>query len=111
MMVINSVAGSYAEVCLAEFHKVDKVQVLACKIVDRAKCPKEFVKKFFPRELDIIKSLDHPNIVRIHSILERHQRIYIFMQYAENGNLLDHVKRTLGLSEPQSHVWFKQVTC
>ncbi|CAG0920695.1 unnamed protein product [Notodromas monacha] len=101
--------GSYAEVCLAEFHKVDKIQVLACKIVDRSKCPKEFVKKFFPRELEIIKSLDHPNIVRIHSILERHQRIYIFMQYAENGNLLDHVKRTLGLSEPQSHVWFKQL--
>jgi len=55
--------GSYATVITAGFadqsgHGVN----LACKIIDKAKAPSDFVHKFFPRELEILTKLDHPNI-------------------------------------------------
>ncbi len=37
----------------------------AVKIIDRDKAPSDFVSKFLPRELDIIRTLDHPNIVKV----------------------------------------------
>jgi serine kinase len=37
----------------------------AVKIIDRNKAPSDFVSKFLPRELDIIRILDHPNIVKV----------------------------------------------
>lgn len=37
----------------------------AVKIIDRDKAPSDFVSKFLPRELDIIRILDHPNIIKV----------------------------------------------
>jgi serine kinase len=37
----------------------------AVKIIDRDKAPADFVSKFLPRELEIIRTLDHPNIVKV----------------------------------------------
>ncbi len=37
----------------------------AVKIIDRDRAPSDFVSKFLPRELDIIRTLDHPNIVKV----------------------------------------------
>ena len=37
----------------------------AVKIIDRDKAPSDFVSKFLPRELDIIRTLDHSNIVKV----------------------------------------------
>jgi serine kinase len=37
----------------------------AVKIIDRDKAPSDFVSKFLPRELDIIRTLDHPSIVKV----------------------------------------------
>lgn len=49
----------------------------AVKIIDRDKAPADFVAKFLPRELDIIRALDHPNIVKVISRNELHFTIVI----------------------------------
>jgi hypothetical protein len=103
--------GSYGKVRLAEYHrfKGGPTEVLACKIVNKNECPKEFVRKFFPRELDIIVTMDHPNIIRIHSILLREPKIYIFMQHAAHGDMLEYIMKVGALPEGQAQVWFKQL--
>ncbi len=68
---------------------------IAAKIIDRRKAPDDFVNKFLPRELEIYLKINHPSIIKVYEIMEIYQRIYIFMELAEGGDLLDFIKVTL----------------
>lgn len=103
--------GSYAKVYLAEFRSAQgpgKFQ-LACKIIDTRKAPRDFVKKFLPRELDILIKLNHPHIIHLHCIFQRKTKYYVFMRNAEQGDLLEYVSKKGPCSEPQARVWFRQL--
>lgn len=102
--------GSYAKVYLGEFKtdsESDKKYQLACKIVDTTKAPKDFVKKFLPRELEILIKLNHPHVVHVHSIFQRRAKYYIFMRFAENGDLLEFVLKNGSVAENQARVWLR----
>ncbi|KAK9869233.1 hypothetical protein WA026_002984 [Henosepilachna vigintioctopunctata] len=103
--------GSYATVHLADY--VDssgpKKMRLACKIFDKEKAPKDFLEKFFPRELEILTKIENPHIIQVHSILQRGPRVFIFMRYADNGDLLDFIKRNGVIPESQAKIWFRQM--
>lgn len=104
--------GSYAQVFLTEFKTSTsdtKGKALACKVVDISKAPKDFVKKFLPRELDILVRLNHPHIIHIHSIFQKKLKYFIFMRLAENGDLLEFVLKKGPVSEAQSRVWVRQL--
>lgn len=105
--------GSYASVYLAELTGIsdekEKAKTLACKILDISKAPKDFVKKFLPRELDILVRINHPHIIHIHSIFQRKTKYFIFMRNAENGDLLEYVLKKGPISEAQARVWLRQL--
>ncbi|XP_030559446.1 testis-specific serine/threonine-protein kinase 1-like [Drosophila novamexicana] len=102
--------GSYATVINASYTEESGRNInLACKVIDKEKAPLDFVEKFFPREMDILTKLDHPNIIQIHSILQRGPKIFIFMRYAERGDLLTHIKKVGFIEEKQAKIWFYQM--
>jgi len=86
--------GSYAKVKLSELTNASGAKErYACKIICKKKAPKDFITKFMPRELDIIKKLDHDNVIRLKSVFEFESRVFIFMELADNGDLLSYIKR------------------
>jgi len=103
--------GSYAIVHAADFcDGTDRRMRLACKIFDKEKAPRDFLDKFFPRELEILTKIENPHIIEVHSILQRGPRVFIFMRFADNGDLLDFVKRNGAVPEAQCQLWFRQMT-
>lgn len=102
--------GNYGTVIIAHNNENDNRPArLACKILDKAKEESKIVKKFFPRELEILPKLQHPNIIQIESICEHGTKILIFMRYAEKGDLASHLDKSGPIDEMQSKFWFYQM--
>ncbi|CAK9826788.1 Testis-specific serine/threonine-protein kinase 1 [Anthophora retusa] len=105
--------GAYAKVYLAEYKpesEPEKNSTLACKVINTLEAPKDFVRKFLPRELDILVKLNHPHVVHVHSIFQRRAKYFIFMRYAENGDLLEFILKHGAAAEGQARVWFRQLS-
>ena len=48
------------------------------------------------REIDIHKMLNHPNIVRLHEVIDddADDKVYLIMEYAVNGRIMQHSLET-----------------
>ena len=97
--------GSFSRVFKAKYKGKD----IACKVIDLDKTSSDYRNKFLPRELYTLKKLHHPNIVCIYDILTFGVFIYIFMDLADGGDILEHLKANGPISEEKAKTWFKQV--
>ncbi|XP_062890815.1 testis-specific serine/threonine-protein kinase 3-like [Mobula hypostoma] len=83
---------------------------VAIKIINQRTAPKDFIQKFLPRELQIVKHLDHKNIIKVHEICETDDgHIYIVMELAEGGDILEHIRREGPLPESLAKTLFRQL--
>jgi testis-specific serine kinase len=69
---------------------------VAIKIIDRKRAPEDFLNKFLPREQEIYDTLNHPNIIKKFNNFEISHKVFIVMEIAEGGDLLDFIKVTFG---------------
>eukprot|EP00920_Eleutheroschizon_duboscqi_P036861 GHVT01088497.1.p1 GENE.GHVT01088497.1~~GHVT01088497.1.p1 ORF type:complete len:625 (+),score=71.35 GHVT01088497.1:616-2490(+) len=76
--------GTWGEV-KAVYHRLTGAKRAAKKI------PKFYVEDVerFRQEITIMKSLDHPNIVRLHEAFEDDMDIYLVMEFCAGGELFD----------------------
>lgn len=98
--------GTYSKVCLALDKKGRKY---ACKIINKKSSGCNFMKKFLPRELCILYSINHTHIVRIYNVLELNKAVYIFMDYCKNGDLLEYLRNRAPLEEKETSTFFRQI--
>lgn len=87
-------------------------KVRACKLGSVSMAVKIISKKqnkhFTEREVDIMSTLHHENIIQIHEVVETSSDICIVMELAENGDLLDKVMNT-GLSTEEVKKAFSEL--
>ncbi|XP_065171466.1 testis-specific serine/threonine-protein kinase 3-like isoform X2 [Atheta coriaria] len=100
-------SGSYATVRMAhsELHGGN----VAIKIVSKYTAPEDYLKKFLPREIEVVKGLKHPNLIRFLQAIETTHRVYIVMEYADNGSLLDIIRKESYIPEGRARRWFRQL--
>lgn len=96
------------------FYKTDEEnenpsKALACKVADSNKMPKTVFTKFFKRELEMLAKINHPNIINIHSVLQLSHKYFIFMRYAEMGDLGNYLSCKGYLKEKQARAWTRQL--
>lgn len=101
-------SGIYGDVRAA--HRISNPNTcLAVKVVNTSKAPPEFITKFFPRELKILKVLNHPNIIKVLEVLKMEHYTYIVMERAVDGDLLEHVMKNGPMSNWKARHIFGQV--
>lgn len=79
--------GSYGEVRHAKYISEENELKLVVKIIDTKQTSKDYVNKFLPRELDVIRNINHPYIIHTHSILQKKAVLFVFMAFAEKGKV------------------------
>ncbi|TMW47930.1 hypothetical protein DOY81_006986 [Sarcophaga bullata] len=100
-------SGNYAKVKMGYSEEYGKR--VAIKIISKIKAPAEYTQKFLPREIEAVKGLHHDNLITFYQSIETSHRVYLIMQLAENGTLLDYVREKKYLDESQARNLFKQL--
>ncbi|XP_026994630.1 serine/threonine-protein kinase SIK3 homolog isoform X5 [Tachysurus fulvidraco] len=98
--------GNFAVVKLAT-HVITKAKV-AIKIVDKTQLDDDNLKKIF-REVQIMKMLRHPHIIRLYQVMETERMIYLVTEYASGGEIFDHLVAHGRMAEKDARRKFKQI--
>lgn len=84
----------------------------ACKVIDKRQVELKFsglLDQFFV-EIKVLKSLDHPNIIKLEDTFESTQRIYMVMEMMRGGELFDYVVEKGTLSEEEASKLVRSIT-
>ncbi|XP_064353129.1 serine/threonine-protein kinase SIK1 [Dromaius novaehollandiae] len=98
--------GNFAVVKLAR-HRVTKTQV-AIKIIDKTRLDPSNLEKIY-REVQIMKLLNHPHIIKLYQVMETKDMLYIVTEFAKNGEMFDHLTSNGHLSENEARKKFWQI--
>ena len=100
--------GGYGKVY--EVKKKGTEEIRACKHL--SKLDVKNLEKF-RREIDYMKKMDHPNIIKIYEVYESDRSLYIIMELCKGGEIFDriieHINNKQMYSEKDAADIFKQV--
>ncbi|KAL4463768.1 hypothetical protein ABPG72_022822 [Tetrahymena utriculariae] len=97
-------SGTYGNVYKAK--KKDSKIIRAVKQI-----PKSKVKNAerFKREIEIMRTLDHPNIIKLYETFEDDRNIYLVMEVCEGGELFDRIIEKGRFTEIEARSIFSQI--
>jgi tRNA A-37 threonylcarbamoyl transferase component Bud32/Ca2+-binding EF-hand superfamily protein len=70
--------------------KSDESKTFAIKIVSKSTLD-EKEREYILNELSVLKTINHPNIPKVFSFHETHEKMYIVMEHIEGGELFDYL--------------------
>jgi serine/threonine protein kinase len=76
--------GNHAIVKLAR-HRITKTEV-AIKIIDKRRLDPDSLTKVY-REIQVLKRVKHPSIVKLYQVMESNNMIYLVTEYCKNGEI------------------------
>ena len=83
--------GSYGEVFLTQ--KENDPKTYATKKIDITKFSTKDAYKYLNNEIEIMKQLDHENIIKLYEFLKFGHNIYLVMDYINGGSLSDFLSK------------------
>ncbi|XP_040564852.1 MAP/microtubule affinity-regulating kinase 3 isoform X7 [Lepeophtheirus salmonis] len=98
--------GNFAKVKLARHTATGKE--VAIKIIDKTQLNPGSLQKLF-REVRIMKTLDHPNIVKLFQVIETEKTLYLVMEYASGGEVFDYLVLHGRMKEKEARAKFRQI--
>ncbi|KAJ3676010.1 hypothetical protein LUZ60_003422 [Juncus effusus] len=81
----------------------------AIKILDRKKILSLKIDDQIKREIETLKLLKHPNVVRLHEVSASKTKIYMVLEYINGGELFDRIDRKGKLIEDEARKLFQQL--
>jgi len=75
--------GAYGEVRIGSLKVMGAVRAVKC--IPKARMRKSVACK---HEIGILKTLDHPNVIKLYELFEDPENIYLVMEFCEGGELL-----------------------
>ena len=89
--------------------KDESGKIFAAKTVAKISIKTEKTKKKLLSEIQIHKSMKHPNIVHFVDCFEDDTNVYILLEICSNGSLMDLMKKRKTLTEPEVRFFTTQI--
>ena len=100
--------GGYGKVY--EVKNIKTGEIRACKHLSKLNI-KNLDK--FRREIEILKKMDHPNIIKLYEVYESERSLYLVMEECKGGEIFDriikHIQEKKMYSEKDAAIIFEQV--
>lgn len=84
-------------------------QEVAIKTIKKCKIETEADLIRIRREIQIMSSVQHPNIIHIYEVFENKEKMVLVMEYAAGGELYDYLSDRKVLSEHEARRIFRQI--
>ncbi|NWU63695.1 SIK2 kinase, partial [Pterocles burchelli] len=81
---------------------------VAIKIIDKTRLDPSNLEKIY-REVQIMKLLNHPHIIKLYQVMETKDMLYIVTEFAKNGEMFDHLTSNGHLTESEARKKFWQI--
>ena len=111
-IVTNKVLGkgSFGIVYRGFFEK-DHSKIVAVKVTPLEKISNDLkFLELLKREIEIMQSIDHQNIVRMYAATRTSRNLYMFLEYCRDGDIKELLKAKKGhLSESEALLYFRQI--
>ncbi|KAG5450416.1 MAP microtubule affinity-regulating kinase 1, variant 2 [Clonorchis sinensis] len=98
--------GNFAKVKLATHLLTDRE--VAIKIIEKAELSSSSRRKL-SREVNLMKVLDHPNIIKLLEIIDTEKIMYLVMEYASGGELYEYISKHGRMTEKVAREKFRQI--
>ena len=59
---------------------------MAIKIIDKSKLDRTNLEKVY-REVEVLKLLEHPNIIKLYQVMETKSMLYLVSEFASKGEI------------------------
>ncbi|XP_013394429.1 testis-specific serine/threonine-protein kinase 1 [Lingula anatina] len=99
--------GLFSKIKLAYCEKTNKK--VAIKIIYKNKLRPEVQDEYLDAEVAIMQNLEHPGMIELYEAAESVNNLYLVMELAENGDLLDYILKHGYLSEEEARRIFRQI--
>lgn len=99
--------GTYGKVQLGINKKTG--QEVAIKTIKKCKIESEADLIRIRREVQIMSSVRHPNIVHIYEVFENSEKMILVMEYCSGGELYDYLSQKKVLQEDEARRLFRQI--
>uniref|UniRef100_A0A671SNR0 non-specific serine/threonine protein kinase n=1 Tax=Sinocyclocheilus anshuiensis TaxID=1608454 RepID=A0A671SNR0_9TELE len=83
-------------------------KLVAIKIIDKTRLNSTNLEKIY-REVQIMKLLNHPHIIKLYQVMETKDMLYIVTEYAKNGEMFDYLTSNGRMSENEARKKFWQI--
>lgn len=85
-------------------------QEVAIKTIKKSKIETEADLIRIRREVQIMSSVQHPNIIHIYEVFENREKMVLVMEFAAGGELYDYLSERKVLNEEEARRIFRQVS-
>ena len=83
--------------------------IRAMKIIKRENLKYQDDDQLFLKEIEILKNIDHPNIIKIYEYYMDSQQFYVITEYISGGELYDSISQWTDFNEPKAAYIMQQI--
>lgn len=82
---------------------------VAIKILNRARIKSLGMQDKVRREINILKRIRHPHIIRMYEVIDSPTDIFLVMEYVSGGELFDYIVQSGRLKREEARKFFQQI--